>query len=446
MRFKPTLILLFVAAVTLGYFFLVEQPGHKEKVAQEESATKLFDLTGMEVFGLVIRRDDATLTFTRSGDAWRMITPSSDRAEMPQIMVLVLSVLRSKAERQFPADPTRLAEYGLANPVATVSLRDSLQAELLTLDVGDFNLTKSHCYAREDGSDTVMLVHAGVRRYALTSVFEYRDKKVVEFPIEDVSALEITSDLHRTSWSKSVDERWFTVVGGDTIRGDDDEMDTILRELRAMRAQDVKDGDPAAWGLSDPAGSIVVRLPDADAIGLSFAGPDSQRCYIQVKGEERINMVDASALDVFGRSLHDLRDRRLLHFDRDVLRKVTLNTKTLSISIIKMGENWSFANPSFDEIDIALVSAFLGSLKAMKYREIIEETMRAPEEYGLDHPAYRLALFDAEGDLIDEVVTGPTRTIRRTRYATSRSSGHLGVVDAEPFEEMEGLFEEFQLQ
>ncbi|MCK5406368.1 MAG: hypothetical protein KAJ37_02885, partial [Candidatus Krumholzibacteria bacterium] len=115
-------------------------------------------------------------------------------------------------------------------------------------------------------------------------------------------------------------------------------------------------------------------------------------------------------------------------------------------SITKMGEAWSFANPAFGEIDIALVSTFLGSLKAMKYREIIEETIRAPEEYGLDHPVYRLALYDAEGNLVDEVVTGPTQTVRRTRYATNRSSGHLGVVDAEPFEEIEDLFEEFQLQ
>ena len=73
-----------------------------------------------------------------------------------------------------------------------------------------------------------------------------------------------------------------------------------------------------------------------------------------------------AALDVFERSLHDLRDRRVLYFDRDVLRKVSLDTETLSISIIKTGDDWSFVNPSFGEIDIALVSTLLGSLEAMK--------------------------------------------------------------------------------
>jgi hypothetical protein len=114
------------------------------------------------------------------------------------------------------------------------------------------------------------------------------------------------------------------------------------------------------------------------------------------------------------------------------------------MSIIKMGDDWSFANPSFGEIDAALVSTVLGSLEAMKYREIVEE--HAPEEYGLDHPTYRLSLFDEEDNLIDEVVTGSAETVRRTRYAASRSSGHLGVVDTEPFDEIEALFREFQLQ
>jgi hypothetical protein len=55
-------------------------------------------------------------------------------------------------------------------------------------------------------------------------------------------------------------------------------------------------------------------------------------------------------------------------------------------------------------------------------------------------------LFDTGGRLVDEVVTGPTQTARRIRHATSFSSRHLGVVDAEPFDDIEAVFEEFQLR
>jgi hypothetical protein len=446
MRFKPTLILLFLAAVGLGYYFLVEQPGHKDKIDKEEREKKLTPLTPEEIFGLVVRRNDATLTFTRSGDSWQMTDPVNDHADMRAIMVLVLSVLRSTIDQQFPADPERLAEYGLTEPIATVQIRDSLQADLLTLDIGDFNLTKSHCYVRDHRSDNVVLFHAGVRRYALIRVFEFREKKVIDFPIEEVTAVEIDSDLNRTSWNRSAVGGWFTVQDRDTIRGDSDAIDTILRELLALRARDILDGVPAGGALSDPAGSIALRFMGSLRIGLSFSGPDSQRCYIRTEGKERVNVVDASALDVFGRSLHDLRDRRVLHFDRDLLGKVTLDTETLSISILKTGAEWSFANPSLGNISRAEVSTFFGSLENMKYREIVEETIRAPEDHGLEPPVYRLALFDAQGHLVDEVVTGPTRTAQRIRYVTSLSSRHLGIADAELFDEIEGLFKEFQLQ
>jgi hypothetical protein len=407
---------------------------------------KLTALTGEEVYGLVVRRADATLTFARSGDEWRMITPFSDRAEIRMIMVLVLSVVGSTIEQQFPTEPARLTEYGLTKPAATVQLRDSLQGDLLTLDVGDFNLTKSACYVRETGSDRVVLVHAGVRRYALTDMLEFRERKVIDFPVESVVAVEIDSDLHRTSWGKSANGQWFTVEGGDTIRGDNIAIETILRELRAMRAEDILNDDPAVPAPDRKAGSIALRLTDSTPIGLSFSGPDSQRCYVRTQGEERINVVDAAALDVFGRSLHDLRDRRILRFERDLLGKVTLDTETLSVSIVKKGDDWSFTNPSFGDIDPAETSTFLQSLNTMKYREIVAETMRNPQEYGLQQPACRLALFDAQGRLVDEVVTGPTQTARRIRYATSLSSGHLGIVDTELFDAIEDMFEEFQLQ
>jgi len=227
--------------------------------------------------------------------------------------------------------------------------------------------------AREAGTDEVVLVHAGVRRYALASVFDFRDKEVTDFPVEDVTAVEIDSHRNGTSWNRSPGGEWFTVQGGDTIRGDETEIEAILRELRALRARDILDD---AHEVSDPAGSVVVHLVDDAPIRLSFSSADSQRCRVRLQRETRTNVVDASALDVFDRSLHDLRDRRILRFDKDLLGKVTLVTEKLSISIVKTGDDWLFSNPSFGEIDPALVSTFLTALGTLRYREIVEERIR----------------------------------------------------------------------
>jgi hypothetical protein len=448
-RFKPTLILLAIAVVALGYYFLVEQPRHKRGIAEQQSEQSLTDLTREDVFGVVIDRPNATLMFNRLGSEWRMKEPVNDQADQASVNMLVHTAVYAQIERQFAIEAAQLAEYGLAEPAATIKLSDSVRTNVLDLAVGEFNLSKTHCYAMLQGSDEVLLLPAGLRRYVLRDVFEFRDKRVADFPIDDVVRLDIDSDENSSSWTRLDKGRWVTHQTGDTIRADRKAIGAILSELRGLRATEIIEDNTASVGrhFDHPAGAISIHMqPDSLPLQFVFSQPESGKCYIRSDDRGRIDVVPASAADMLARTLQDLRDRHVLHFDRERLAKIVLDTEKTSISIVKLGPEWSFANPTFGDIDQAEVAVFLNQLEGLKYREIIEEKLGDAAPYGLDPPAYRLTLFDAEERVVDVVTTGPTEPGRRIRYATSRSSPHLGIVDAEPFDEIEAMFDDFQLQ
>jgi len=449
MRFKPTLILLVITIIALGYFFRVEQPRHRRQQDKAISEHRLTEIKAEDIGAATLVRPDATLVFFSRDGTWRMSKPTEDRADQASVNTLVRTVVDAQIHSQFAAEQDQLADYGLENPAATLRLGDDARDDLLVIEIGDFNLTKTHCYARERASANVLLLPAGLRRYAVRSVFEFRDKKVTDIDVDDVVTLSVASGQQQLTWHRASDDQWVSYQSADTIRGDKSSVEAILRELRALRAKDLLDDGPADMErlFTSPAGEISLWLrSDSMKVAFLFSQRDSSGCFVKVDAKRRIELVDATALDVFDRSLADLRDRKLLHFARDRLARVALEAEGLSISIVKSGTTWSFANPTFGAIDPAAMRTFLNELESLKYRTIIEETLSDPRAYGLDPPSYRLMLYDDDGHMIDQLTSGATRPGPRLRYATSLSSRHMGTIDAEPLEEIRSMFEDFRLQ
>ncbi len=445
MRFRSTWILLLVSAAGLLYYFLVEQPRHRRGVERRQGETRLTDIEPRDVTRLVIEGTLVTIELVRSDDEWRMTRPVQDRVELAAVNVMLRTVLDCTIERRLNPSPSRIADYGLDRPGAVV--RIATPRESLLVKVGDFNMTKSSCYVVRDDEPEVLLVPAGLRRYAHQAAFEYRDKKVVGFRVADVTQLDITSPVRRLRWSKAENGRWWAYTGRDSIRGEPDEIEGILGGLRAMRANQLlpADGPNLVRLLSAPSGSVTAGLRGDSLAAFVFGRDSLGGCWVH-DGSARIARVESAVLGIFAKTMHDLRDRRVVHFVADSLARITMEIRGRTTSIVRSSGDWSFVNPGLGAIDQSGVRLFLQRLENFKFREIVAERLPSPGVHGLDTPPFRLTLYDRRGNVVDRFAAGVTEPIRQLRFATSRSSGHLGSVDAEPVDELQSQFEDFRLQ
>lgn len=447
MSLRLTIILLAIALVGLAFFLFIEQPRHSRQLSEAENRDRLTEIAPPDVFGLRILRPEGTLVFARSGTEWRMIEPVDDLADQASVATLLLTLVTAKIDQQFLCATDDLPQYGLADPSAVITMTDSLQHDLVELAVGDYNLDRSYCYARQSASDEVMLLPASLRRYALRETFDFRDKKVADFELSGATRIAIDSPDHDLNFFKNADGRWMTLARGDTIVGETIAVEAVLRELRGLRAVRIVDDTPANRSryLSRTAGRITIGFTDAPELSFVFSRPDTGWCYVSNGSSGRIEGVPATAVDVFSRTLPDFRDRRVLHFDRDHLTRIEFESGTVGVSVRKMGEQWTFSNPTYGDIDENAVTSLVSRLEELKFREILEEHLTDPAQYGLAPPALRITLFDSSNAVIDELITSETNPSRRVRDATSRSSQHLGIVDAELFVEIEQLFHDIKL-
>ena len=443
MRFKTTLILLAVGVGAALYFFVVEKPREAGRDDKTASEGRLTGVLPDDVETVKIERPDVTIAARRDGERWAIVSPVEDAADDAAFNTLLRTVCDAAVERRLALGETSLAEYGLEPPSAVVHLGAKDGRALLELRVGGHNVTKSHCYAAVGSARRVILVPAGIRRYALRTLFEYRNKRILDAAVDDVRGVEIASPGESMAWRLDGRDGWFTVENGDTITGDSTAIEAVVRELRGLRALDIPiDGaQKREEYLSPSAGSIALGLaPDSRTIRIRFGDRRDDRCYVESSANERVSQVDAAVLGLFDKTVNDLRDRRLLRYDERGLAKLTLETPEKTVTILVSGTGWTYANTGFGDIDEETAARLLARIKELKFERVIGSKIPAAGDHGFAKPFFRLVLLGVGDVVIDELTVGGPAPGERLRYVTSRSAPFLAVIGTAPLSAIESHF------
>ena len=447
MNIRTTLILLVIALAGVAYFFFVEQPRHERALQGEIEDTRLTLIDAADVIGLTIERPDVTFEFGRLDDGWIMTSPMEDLADPAAVNTLLATAAGAEIERRIAADEGDVAHYGLSPPEATLLLSTNDDADALVLHLGALTLRKEFCYAQLAGEDEVILLPAGLRRYALRTLFEFRDKRIARFAVEDVTRMIITSSERSLAWHRTGGDSWVTYQSGDTIPGDATKVEAILRELRGLRAEEILPDNPDDLRnrFPDPRTITITVAPDLIDQVFIFGEQQPTGVYVRMADRERVALVESTVLYAFNRTYEDLRDRAVLHFDLAAIRRMTFQSPDLTTTLIKPGSEWAFVNPVLGEVDQRTAVMVLTNLLALKFTEILEE--RGPDgDYGLDPPAMVLELYDDDDTLVDRLVAGPALTEKRVRYATSASTGYVGTIEVELLEQISGALENIKVE
>jgi hypothetical protein len=149
---KSTLILLTIAILFAGGIYIYEFFGksHQEQIESEQK--QLFSFSADAIKGLTIDSKGQSLQFARTEDTnnpWRMQKPELLTASDAAVSFLVNLLVEAKRDRSIKVPVTELKEYGLASPMATITikLKDEKSHQLI---LGNPNLEDSYLYAQID--------------------------------------------------------------------------------------------------------------------------------------------------------------------------------------------------------------------------------------------------------------------------------------------------------
>ncbi|MCP5059690.1 MAG: DUF4340 domain-containing protein [bacterium] len=127
------------------------------------------------------------------------------------------------------------------------------------------------------------------------------------------------------------------------------------------------------------------------ALILGDSVPTGGSNYVAAEGDPRVFTVPTHRISAMRKSLSELRDSRVLDFDRDAVRDVEVTWMGGGVALAKDGEAWRLRKPLDAEADESAVSGLLSGLRFLRAEGYVDE----PDEAGaaaFDSPAYHVIL------------------------------------------------------
>ncbi|HKW13177.1 MAG TPA: DUF4340 domain-containing protein [Candidatus Krumholzibacteria bacterium] len=442
---RTSRILLVIALLAAGAYLLIERPRERKEDKKENAAEQLasFDMASIDSITIerkVSYRPDGArvsedpLVFTRAGSSWRATVPFQDSAD-PGAMGTLLDALRTADINRHLGNEQDLAPFGLKPPDAIVTLM-SAHHQVLQVEIGKNTVDNAWCYAREPNGE-VLLVPTDVHRSSTLPADAYRNHRVLDFEVADVTGYTIKNPHSTMEWQRRGDA-WYALAGRDSVEGDSIAVTAPLHRLRGLRVAQF-------YGSED-----FVRLPEDSVHTMTlFINPDrrAELRFDHVKSgwlvrqytpggsgaATRIMSVGDDLSDLFAHSVNELRERRLLQFDPAVTHRINFASPSSTGELVRSGGLWSYPNPVMGRVDPKYASDFVRALRALKWSEPGNDVAR-----GTGRVYYRIEIMGEGDKMIDQLTAGPLDA--STSWVTSRSSRGTWLVENARLDEVANKF------
>lgn len=169
---------------------------------------------------------------------------------------------------------------------------------------------------------------------------------------------------------------------------------TNLATLEINRIVDDNATDLAQYGLATPAVDVTFKADGnvSGGIALGDKTPTQSDIYAVRTGEKKVFLVSAFSETSLNKKPFDLRDKRILRFERDKAESLDITQGTTHIVLARNGTEWSVKQPIQARADYGAIEGLLTRLSSAPMTKLVESTPQDLKTFGLAPPDVVLAI------------------------------------------------------
>jgi hypothetical protein len=435
-----------------------------------ESAPKLEELDARQ---LSFKGPDTDYTLARLSDKWELTNPVKDRPDPDRLKKILTGVPDIWAERFVDKKGKGLAEFGLDKPAQTLRVTRP-DGSSITLLIGKVSDTKVRFVKKAGpptpfgpGKERIVPVHEEYRYAKLQDndqIFEIkgdhlkdldapladlRDPQLARFKTEDVRRVEVDEGGRQLVFIKDKDKDAWRMEKPQAVEAESSKISDLLDKLSSLQARggDILDkADPQKVGLDHPA---VVKLTleegkdkDKKTREITFhIGKDDaekKKLYVQVAGQDRINVVEDDLAKLVRRPALAYRNRRVLDVPETDMARIEVHRGGESFTLEQAKDAWQLTAPVHAQLDRSKSDQLARELSHLDAAEFITDQPKADEldkVYGLAKPnlILKVILKDAKKKG-PELLVGKQRPGKQEHYAKLASDPAIFVLRKDTFE------------
>ena len=396
----------------------------KSKLDFVDRTVFAFDPTTLTGLTRTVGKAEFELTPTANGLNWEVTKPAKMKADQATVEELADTLSRLRAVKVAALAPTDLVKpYGLVEPAAVVTLKlGTDKPETKSLKIGapvDAAKPDGDRYAMIEVAGrpkTVLVIAGATAKRLLGEPIKFRDRSLAKIADADKFVLERGG---RTATFAKVDGTWKLTqpVAADAEQGDLDELLNALATLRADELVAEKPADLTPYGLKTPEAKWTLFNADKPVLTLLLGKKDAAgRVHAMLDKGDLVALLDPV---LTGKVLGEYRKRAAWSdVDASQLESVILTTTTGNVVLQKQGTAWVDPAKPTDKFDAAKVTELATAFAGLKAERYVADAKADLAVYGLDKPAFVVAVVGRGGATKSLAIGGPEGTSGgKQRYA-----------------------------
>lgn len=406
---------LFVAAVVLvilgaAVYYTSQNPPADGK----EDRAVLIDVKYEDIQGIEIRRPNGEkLSFMRGEeDRWEFAAGYEFPADDAAVGLMATNLDQLSADRVVQDSVSDWRPFGLEDEGNLAVSMTPQQGEPVTVIFGNETPTGAGVFARTAGEPRLFTVYNYVKTSFDKTVFELRDKRILQFESEDVETVSITVNGGRFRFESAGPGEW-RILEPSPARADDFVVGELVRAIQAAEMTQVMTEERAAAlspFFSRPFARVEVSADGEHSIEIAGRGGEY---FAKTSDLAGVFAVSPGFAETLNRDLDDLRERKLFDFGFDPVRVIEIRDQNLdrSIRVLKGGEDWLLATENDRVLDAELVQTLIDALRNLSAAEFVSEDESMQSASGLGRPTIEATVVSgSEPDDVSETVrlTDPT--------------------------------------
>ena len=220
------------------------------------------------------------------------------------------------------------------------------------------------------------------------------DKAFAGLQADKIDEISVKSESGDATTLKKVNGTWqiTSPVADNVDEGAVSGLVSTLGSLEVSRVIEENPADLKEFGLASPRIEIDFKAggdKDFRKLIVGAKSPTGTQLFAMRNDEKRVFLIPGFQESVFNRSTFDLRDKRLLKFDREKADALDVTTGTGTLHIQKDGSEWKIIRPSEAKADYGSVEGLIGRLQTAQMKSLVTGTASPADlkKYGLDKPA-----------------------------------------------------------
>ena len=220
-------------------------------------------------------------------------------------------------------------------------------------------------------------------------------EKVFAVESDKINEVRITAGGGTTALVKK--ETGWSVTEPIATEADPTESASLVTNIASMeqtRVVEEKAADLAPYGLKEPRIKVAFKA-EGNVSGEVFIGdttPMQGDIYATKPGSTRVFLVSSFIETTFNKRPFDLRDKRVVKFDRDKVDSLELTRGGDTIHLTRAGDAWVVDAPMKGRGDYAAVEGLLTRLSTAGMASIVEDKAGDLKSLGLDSPFMRIVV------------------------------------------------------